>query len=441
MSLSKKPMDISSPTLHLTVTFSLSVFFIALLMSIFFHVEIVARGQGRVVPVTRVQVVQPEFSGRIVSIHVSNGSEVQQGDVLVKMDTTDSITQMGVIAAERDRLIVEKARVIALSSVLAKAEHSGNMMQAVLTEFHVPAQLVDSHIVVEERELLKAETADVLTFYEQLNARKKANRRSEIVTRSNIDRIKASLKFQSQRLKTASKLLEQGTNSRSSFLDTQQEYTELQQSRYVYIRELDQKIAERATLETERRRFIAETRSVALKRKAGIDARLAALAEEARAIERRIEVATLRAPAAGTIDQLKIFTIGGVAEAREELMRVVPTAVEIEIEALFSNQDIGFMSVGQAVNVRLDAYPSERFGFVKASVEDLAADSTEGDDGLWGYRVRITPESNKLIAGDNQYALRPGMTATVDVTTGERRIISYFFAPILRTIENSLGER
>lgn len=55
--------------------------------------------------------------------------------------------------------------------------------------------------------------------------------------------------------------------------------------------------------------------------------------------------------------------------------------------------------------------------------------------------MRITPELAFLTAGDDRFALRPGMTATIDVTTDERRIISYFFAPIVRTIQDAMGER
>lgn len=441
MNVASKQVQLSSPTLHLTIIFTMAVFAIALVMSVYFQVEIVARGQGRVVPVSRVQVVQPEFVARIIAIHVRNGSHVEQGEALIELDITDAITQMAAITVERDRLIIEAARIAALSGVLTNEDYAENMLESVLASFHIPEYLTQNTVVGEEMALLKAEAADILSFFEQMDARIESNRRSEKVTRSNIDRVKASLNFQSKRLETSSTLLKQGTSSRSAFLDTQQQYIELEQSRNVYFRELEQKISERKVLETERRRFVSRTQSDALKRKSQIVARIATLAEEQRSSERRIKVATLRAPVAGTVDQLNVFTIGGVAEAREELMRIVPTDVEIEIEAIFSNQDIGFMSVGQVANVRLDAYPSERFGFVRGRVADLAADSIEETEGQWGYRVRISPSSFELIFGADKFPLRPGMTATVDVTTGKRRIISYFFAPILRTIENSMGER
>ena len=143
----------------------------------------------------------------------------------------------------------------------------------------------------------------------------------------------------------------------------------------------------------------------------------------------------------GVIDQLQVYTIGGVAEAGDELLRIVPTAAQIEVEGVFSNQDVGFLEVGQRANIRLDAYPSERFGLVEARVSDIAADSSQDDDGRWGYVVRATPTVPYLEAGVDRLVLRPGMTAVVDVTTDTRRIIGYFFAPIMRTIQDAMGER
>ena len=158
-------------------------------------------------------------------------------------------------------------------------------------------------------------------------------------------------------------------------------------------------------------------------------------------VSRRLASTNLTAPTAGVVDQLSMFTIGGVAEAGTELLRVVPTEIAVEIEETFSNADIGFLAEGQQANIRLDAYPSERFGFLKAGVTDIAADSAEVADKQWAYIVRISPDQAFLTAGTDRFSLRPGMTATIDVTTDERRIISYFFAPIVRTIQDAMGER
>ncbi|MBM7068649.1 HlyD family type I secretion periplasmic adaptor subunit [Actibacterium sp. 188UL27-1] len=436
-----EPMKITSPTLHATVVFSIAVFIAILVMSFLFQVEVVARGQGRIVPVGRVQVVQPEFAGRITAIHAHNGMSVAQDQILIELDQTEALTELGTIKAEQDRLRIEMARLDTMVRALMGDPLAPSFAEGALADYTIPDELSGHPFAIEQRTLLVAEINDLLASMGQTQARETANLQSEKVTNANIARVAAALEFQRERLRNAEQLLQQGTASRASFLDVQQAFTELERERDVYLRELDQKMSERAALDSERRRIVADLRRTILDRKAEIDARLATLTEEDRAATRRVAAATLKAPVSGIVDQLSVFTVGGIADASAELLRVVPTETRVEIEATFSNQDIGFMDIGQPANIRLDAFPSERFGFVKGEVSDIAADSIELSEGQWGYIARIAPDQTHLTAGTDRYPLRPGMTATIDITTDKRRIISYFFAPIVRTIQDALGER
>jgi len=437
----RKQVKITSPTLHATILLMISVFLGILIMSFVFRVEVVSRGQGRVLPVGRVQVVQPEFSGRIIAIRVRNGDRVAGNDVLVELDPTDDLAELGAIVAERDRLRIEAARIETFIPVLTRNFSAPGFIGSVLEEFSIPKGLDDGIFYREQKDLLGAELLDLDIAQKQIDARKETNRKSEEVTRADIARIEAALSVQTERLNMARRLFNHKTISRSAFLDTLQSFTELERKRNVYLRELDQKTAQRIALGVERRRLITTKRSALLDRRTRINARLATLAEKARAAEHRVASKTLRAPTSGAVNQLRVFTIGGRVEAGAELMRIVPAGATIEVEAVFSNQDIGFMAEGQQANIRFDAYPSERFGFVVGNVSDLSADSIELPDGQWGYVAWITPQTTVLEAGGVVHALKPGMTATVDVITDKRRLIGYFFAPILRTIENAMGER
>ncbi len=441
MSLRAGPIGVASPTLHVTVLFSIAVFITTVAMSFFFRVEVVARGEGRIIPVTRVQVVQPEFQGRIVAIRVRNGTSVEKGEVLIEMDSTEAIAQLGTIKAEQDRLRIETARIDAMVGALRTSPSHPEFFERVSTLFKPPEKLRGHPFADEQLDLLMAESEDLATSLRQIDARELAIRKSAAVTDANISRIDAALEIQAERLRTATELLSRGVSSRSAFLDVQQAHVELQRQRDVFLREREQKAAEQTALNAERRRVVTDLRSSLLKRKAQIDSRLATLSEEERTARRRVKAATLRAPVSGIVDQLQVFTVGGVTDAGTELLRIVPTDGAIELEAVFSNQDIGFLQVGQQANIRLEAYPSERFGFVRGHVSDIAADSTEVSEKQWGYVVRIAPDKTFLKAGPDRFPLRPGMTATIDVTTDTRRIISYFFAPILRTLQDAMGER
>jgi hemolysin D len=393
------------------------------------------------VPVSRVQVIQPEFAGRITAINVRNGAFVTKGSTLVEFDATDAITELGTITAEKQRLNIELARIIALVRALSLDLERSDFLTRTLEFFELPEDLAQHSFATEQRELLEAKAHDLLASLAQIDSRQEVNRRSEQVTQANITRVESILEIQSERMRMMEQLMERGATSRVAFLDVQQTYTETERQHDVYLRELEQKVAEGAALDSERQGVVSSLRSAQLERVAHIDSRLATLAEEARAAERRVAAAELKAPLSGIVDQLKIHTIGGVAVAGEELMRIVPTNVQIEVEGAFNNDGIGFIEVGQSANIRLDAYPSERFGFVKGEVSDIAADSAEISEGQWSYIVRVTPDQAFLKAGKDNFALKPGMTAKIDVTTDKRRIISYFLAPIVRTVQDALGER
>ncbi|GGX97917.1 HlyD family type I secretion periplasmic adaptor subunit [Litchfieldella qijiaojingensis] len=435
------PMKITSPTLHATIIFTLFVFAIILMLSFVLKVEVVAKGQGRVLPISRVQVVQPEFSGSITAINVNNGDSVEQGDVLIEFDATEALTDLGTIQAEQDRLRIEVARIDAMVAALDKDSATPGFTDQALAGFSLPLELAEHAFAEEQRKLLLAEINDLLISLEQVDAREVENRRSEAVTNANIARVNAILKIQEERLHAAEQLLQRGGVSRFEFLDVQEGFTKLESERDVYQSELAQKSSERMAIESERRRITTELRSSLLDRRAKIDSRLATLFEKKLASERRVEAATLEAPVSGVVDQLKVFTLGGIAEAGAELLRIVPTDAQVEVEGTFSNQDVGFMEIGQRANIRLKAFPSERFGVVQGVVADIAADSSETKEGQWHYVVSIKPEQPFLDAGSERFYLRPGMTATVDAITDTRRIISYFFAPIVKAIQDSLGER
>ncbi len=135
--------------------------------------------------------------------------------------------------------------------------------------------------------------------------------------------------------------------NRQWLFDVQETFTALEKDREVYLRELEQKRSQEATLRAKRRSIITEQRNRTLQCTSEIEARLATLDEQHRTSARRKAAASLTAPMRGIVDQLEIFTIGAVARAGEQLLRVISEDQNVMIEGLFSNADIGFIDVGQ----------------------------------------------------------------------------------------------
>ncbi|SEB36275.1 hemolysin D [Nitratireductor aquibiodomus] len=431
----------SSPTLHVTVVFSMAVFAIILIAACILRVEVTARGTVRIVPLDRVQVVQAEYPGSITGILVRDGASVKKGDLLLTLDATAAGAKQATLVEEEARLKRETMRLATFLSRLAEMRDGGSPPRKFDAGDLLPGGEDGDEEAVQAR-LLAVELNDFTDGLAGADARIDVNRKALDVLLERIEQADAALAVQEERLQAAEKLMERGISSREAYLKVRAAYDDLQAEKHVVERQIAKTKAEASVLETERAGLFSANQNRAMQRRDKIDARLAALRQERRALDERIAAATLRAPVSGTVEQLAVSTIGGVVQSGQDLMRVVPRDSELEFEALFSNQDSGFLKVGQSARIRLDAYPAERFGSVMAVITDIATDSIElGASGRWGFVVRLKPESDALVSPSGRLALRPGMTGNVDAITGERRLISYFLAPITAQFGQSLGER
>jgi hemolysin D len=141
-------------------------------------------------------------------------------------------------------------------------------------------------------------------------------------------------------------------------------------------------------------------------------------------------VQRLLSPVDGTISQLAVHTVGGVVEAAKPIMVVVPSGGTLIVEAKVLNKDMGFVSVGQGVAVKLEAFPFTRFGTVPGTITSIGSDAIEDEKLGLVYMVRVKLARSTMARGDATVALAPGMAATADIKTGRRSIMSYLVSPI-----------
>ena len=106
---------------------------------------------------------------------------------------------------------------------------------------------------------------------------------------------------------------------------------------------------------------------------------------------------------------------------------------------------MAFMKVGLPAKVKLDAYDYSIFGTMKGRVTYVSADALteETKTGpLTYYRVKVNIGEKDFLGRNAQdIEVRPGMTATADIRTGERTVLSYIMKPVVKTLSSSLGER
>jgi adhesin transport system membrane fusion protein len=153
----------------------------------------------------------------------------------------------------------------------------------------------------------------------------------------------------------------------------------------------------------------------------------------------------LTAPMDGVVKSLKINTIGGVLRAGDELMQISPTEGDLVLELKVMPVDIGSLVVGLPVSIKLDAFDYSIYGSLHGKLDYISSDTLteqgpKGDVAVF-YRARVTvnPSNNnpKLSRAD----LKPGMTATVDIQTGSRSVLTYLIKPISKAFQGAASER
>jgi len=180
------------------------------------------------------------------------------------------------------------------------------------------------------------------------------------------------------------------------------------------------------------------------------------------AITARMKRQILTAPVDGVVQQLAVHTVGGVVTPAQQLAVVVPSDVVLEVEAMVPNRDIGFVHVGQDVQIKIDAFNFTRYGLLHGRVlsvsqdaivrdvpPDKTKDNTPGAESIssepkgqeLNYAVRVSLDVTRIQIDDALANLSPGMAVTAEIKTGSRSAISYLLSPLVRHVHDSMHER
>ena len=145
----------------------------------------------------------------------------------------------------------------------------------------------------------------------------------------------------------------------------------------------------------------------------------------------------------GTVKQILVSTVGGVIRPGQDLVEIVPLEDTLLIEARIRPADIAFLRPGQDATVKITAYDFSIYGGLKAKVEHISADTIEDElqKGETFYRIRLRTELSYLGTEQEPLPIIPGMTASVDILTGEKTVLDYLLKPILKVRERALRER
>lgn len=172
------------------------------------------------------------------------------------------------------------------------------------------------------------------------------------------------------------------------------------------------------------------------------ETRAHSLSMELNKAETRASQQFLTTPIDGVVQQLSVHTVGGVVTPAQQLMVIAPQEGGLEIEAWVENKDIGFVSENQEAEIKVESFPFTRYGTIDGRVLTLSGDAVPLEKTGLFYSARISMASTTMfIDNDKEITLTPGMNVSVEIKTGQRRLIEYFLSPLLRDVKEAARER
>jgi hemolysin D len=419
-----------SPTARATTWVLLAGLVLTILWLTFGRIDVVASAQGKLIPVDNVKLVQPAEPGIVRAILVRDGQTVKKGQALIELDPTVSGAE-----AEQARSALQTAE---LDAARARAVLSGLDGKGLV--FTAPPGTPDD-VARTQEQLARAELAGV----EAMIAGNAADSRVASATRGEAQvqaaKLAETLPLLDQQIAANEALLEKGYVSKLRVIEMKRQRLIAGRDRDAALQTINRASAQMASAGSGGARNRAEARAKVLGdlAKAVSDASLRR--EELVKSTQRSSLQRLLSPVDGTIAQLAVHTVGGVVEATKPIMVVVPSGGLLVVEARVLNKDMGFVGIGQAVAVKLEAFPFTRFGTVPGVITSIGSDAVEDEKLGLVYTVRVKLARATMARGDATVALTPGMAATADIKTGRRSILSYLVSPIDEARLNAGRER
>ena len=432
----------------------------ALVWCWFGRLDVYATARGKIEPVGQAKVIGPLDSAKVSKINVAQGQSVHAGDVLLVLDTSEPEADF---ASATQAIIAATAEAIRRQAALSVAA-SGNWGRTIAIDW--PADIPEA-IRVREEGVLRGDLHEQSATIASLAAQKREKEAAVIEFEGSIAAEKRLIDTLNERVALKQELIDRNVGTKTGLIDAVQALRQgeaqlagdigKRDEALAAVKSLDAQLVETVT------NFVSEqTRDMATARRL-VDEKTADRAKASVKIDRM----TLRSPVDGVVQSLAVTTLGQVVTTGQELMRIVPSNTPVEIRAYITNDDIGFVTRGQEAVVKIDSFPFSRYGTIDAVVEEVAKDAIPADtanktlsdptkvsDGSAQsltptakpttdlvFETKLKPSVNFIGINGRDVPLSPGMTVTVEIKTGSRRILEYVFSPLVEVASKAMRER
>ncbi|MGL5451579.1 MAG: HlyD family type I secretion periplasmic adaptor subunit [Aeromonas sp.] len=409
------------------------------------NVDVVVRGQGRVIPLSKVQVIQSQDGGVIDNIFVKVGQKITKGQKLLVLNDIQKNSAY--------QETTERMRALTTHSAVLRALNESVLIND-QSDYKNQQMSLDKNIVFDKKEIsypadiqqdpiltINAKNEFDSKFNQLINKvnglRQQVNEKISMLAdcQSESRLLSESYSFSVKELNVTTPLAKDGVVPQVELLKLRRSVNETN-------RQKQANQSKCKSLEIQIKQAVSDKMNIALEFKSTTQDdlnkaqdELTALSKSSTGLKDRVMRTDIKSPVNGVVKSLSFNTIGGVVKPAETIMEIVPDDRVLLVEADILPKDVAFLKPSLKALIKLTAYDYSKYGSINGTIETIGADSIEDKKGNLFYKVTILMDNS-----NQKLDIIPGMIANVDIITGKRTVLSYFTSPIVNAMSSSFGE-
>ena len=410
------------------------LFAVLLAWAAFGQLDIVAAAEGRLVPRNYSRVLQPAEAGVLREVLVRDGDAVKAGQLLLRMDSTTASADIGTLQADAGLKSLSLRRIDAELQgrpFLVEAGDPPDVATQVLAQYRARRQSYLDAIAQEQANLQRAQN--------ELAA-----------ARQQLTKLQATVPLYVQSAQSYEQLVKEGFVSKLGANDKVRERIEKEQE----LKAQEASMAALAAAVEQSRNKLAQIKSgydsQLLNERVELQGQQQKTAGELRKQVYKSGLLELRAPEDGVVKDMATYTPGAVVQPGAALLNIVPRNEPLFAEVAIRNEDVGFVTAGQAVKVKLQAYPFQKYGMLDGTVHMVSADSSANDpqkataqgQNPQSYKALVRLASQEFQSPDGEVLrISPGMVVQAEIHQGSRTVLEYLLSPVKTVANEAARER
>ncbi len=401
------------------------------------RLDIVAVAEGKLVPQSYLKIVQPAEAGIVKEILVREGERVAAGQVLMRMDALYTEADGKTLDADFQRKTLTLRRI--------DAELGQTAFRAAPTDPPGPYRETEAQYRA-NRAALEAALAEERARLERARGELAASSQTSAKLAETLPHYRAQdAAFE--------KLARDGFAGPLMASDKKRERIERERELSAQAHIVDTARAYVAQSEKRLAQIVADSRRQLHAERNEIQGQLDKLAQERTKQAHRQGLHELKASQAGIVKDIATHTAGTVVQPGTVLLTLVPKDDVLRAEVWVGNQDIGFVRQGQAVKLKLAAFPFQKYGMVEGTVEHVSADAADasaasgqgmernGKAAPFAYRALVALNAAQIGQDAGRLPLAAGMQASAEILLGRRSVLEYLLSPVQKAWHEAGRER